>query len=184
MLDAIVFIGRFQPVHVGHMSIVREACKMAPHVIVLFGSANKPRSLKNPFNVDERREMFSKAILEEFVQEEMPVHFTFQGIDDYVNDIAAWSANVQSVIRGIVGNDAKIGLIGYNKDESSFYLQLFKSWDLILCNMTVSIDATQIREQLFKGGDMKAVRHFVSKGVYEYLKQFQESDVWNAIKNS
>ena len=38
--DYLVFIGRFQPFHLGHKSVVDEALKLAENVIMLIGSAN------------------------------------------------------------------------------------------------------------------------------------------------
>ena len=47
----LVFIGRFQPFHRGHKAVVDEALQRADEVIMLIGSANLPRSLRNPFSV-------------------------------------------------------------------------------------------------------------------------------------
>lgn len=44
----LVFIGRFQPFHSGHKAVIDEALKRADEVIMLIGSANLPRSLRNP----------------------------------------------------------------------------------------------------------------------------------------
>ena len=57
----LVFIGRFQPFHCGHKAVVDEALKRADNVIMLIGSANLPRSLRNPFSVDERATMIKNA---------------------------------------------------------------------------------------------------------------------------
>ena len=48
--DAIVFIGRFQPLHNAHVEIIRKASELADKVIVVVGSANQPRTFKNPFS--------------------------------------------------------------------------------------------------------------------------------------
>ena len=57
----LVFIGRFQPFHMGHKAVVDEALKRAENVIMLIGSANMPRSLRNPFTVEERAQMIKGA---------------------------------------------------------------------------------------------------------------------------
>ncbi len=36
--DCLVFIGRFQPPHLGHLAVIHEALKRARQVIVLVGS--------------------------------------------------------------------------------------------------------------------------------------------------
>ena len=37
--DILVFVGRFQPFHIGHKHVVDAALEQAEHVIVLVGSA-------------------------------------------------------------------------------------------------------------------------------------------------
>ncbi|HAO59273.1 MAG TPA: ADP-ribose pyrophosphatase, partial [Psychrobacter sp.] len=61
----LVFIGRFQPFHMGHKAVVDEALKRAENVIMLIGSANMPRSLRNPFTVEERSQMIKGAYSDE-----------------------------------------------------------------------------------------------------------------------
>ena len=47
--DTLVFIGRFQPVHNAHLEIIRRATTLARQVVIIVGSANQPRTYKNPF---------------------------------------------------------------------------------------------------------------------------------------
>ena len=42
--DLLVFIGRFQPFHLGHLAVIRRGLAEARHVLVLVGSAHRPRS--------------------------------------------------------------------------------------------------------------------------------------------
>jgi hypothetical protein len=37
-----VFIGRFQPFHLGHLKVLRAAIDTADHVVVIIGSASTP----------------------------------------------------------------------------------------------------------------------------------------------
>ena len=54
--DLLVFIGRFQPFHNGHNKVIEQALRDAKHVLVLIGSANIPRNIRNPFTFQERKE--------------------------------------------------------------------------------------------------------------------------------
>jgi len=49
-----VFIGRFQPFHIGHMDVVDSALAQADSLLVLVGSSYRPRSWQNPFTYNER----------------------------------------------------------------------------------------------------------------------------------
>ncbi|MDP9108408.1 MAG: adenylyltransferase/cytidyltransferase family protein, partial [Pseudomonadota bacterium] len=44
-----VLIGRFQPFHNGHASLLAAALAAAPQVVVVLGSSFHARSAKNPF---------------------------------------------------------------------------------------------------------------------------------------
>ena len=66
-LDTIVFIGRFQPFHNGHLEVIRTALSKAKKVLVLVGSSNQPRTPKNPFTFEERRNMIYRSVGDEFV---------------------------------------------------------------------------------------------------------------------
>ena len=62
--EHLVFIGRFQPAHKGHLAVMLRALTLARNLVVVIGSANKPRSLRNPFTEQERREMIGAALAE------------------------------------------------------------------------------------------------------------------------
>lgn len=49
---AAVFIGRFQPFHLGHEAIVREGLKQADEVIIVVGSSFAARNVRNPFTFE------------------------------------------------------------------------------------------------------------------------------------
>jgi cytidyltransferase-like protein len=47
-IDFGVFIGRFQPLHVGHEHVITHALERVNRLIVLVGSANMARDPRNP----------------------------------------------------------------------------------------------------------------------------------------
>jgi bifunctional NMN adenylyltransferase/nudix hydrolase len=58
--DYCVFIGRFQPIHKTHEAIINNALKYSNKVIILVGSSNSPRTIKNPFLGRERIDMIKR----------------------------------------------------------------------------------------------------------------------------
>lgn len=52
-----LFVGRFQPLHLGHIKAILEISKTYK-VIVVIGSAQESFTIKNPFTAGERVEMF------------------------------------------------------------------------------------------------------------------------------
>ena len=61
-----VFLSRMQPLHKGHLGIIELALKENEKVIILIGSKNKKGTLRNPLDVNLRREILEESLKEEF----------------------------------------------------------------------------------------------------------------------
>ncbi|WP_218690487.1 bifunctional nicotinamide-nucleotide adenylyltransferase/Nudix hydroxylase [Psychrobacter sp. BF1] len=143
----LVFIGRFQPFHSGHKAVIDEALKRADEVIMLIGSANLPRSLRNPFTVDERTAMIKGAYSE---NEAARIHCV--ALDDALYNDTRWLKYVQAGVRSVTGDlHADIGLIGHSKDSSSYYLSLFPNWASVAVPNYQNLSATPIRDSYLMG---------------------------------
>lgn len=57
-----VFIGAFQPFHIGHLEIVKTALKECDKLLVVVEDANAERSVDLPFTYAERREMILNSL--------------------------------------------------------------------------------------------------------------------------
>lgn len=57
-------ISRLQGLHEGHMTLIKEAYLACDHLTILIGSANKARSIKNPWTVLERSIMLVDALVD------------------------------------------------------------------------------------------------------------------------
>lgn len=172
--DVLVFIGRFQPFHNGHAKVIAEALRRADRVIVLKGSANAPRSWRNPWTFSECASMMN-------VWFNNPA-LTVLPLDDTTYNNGLWLENVQGLIAGQTSPNDKIGLIGHSKDHSSFYLNLFPQWG----NIEVAgfddkrlLDATWVRNMYFEEGNSEVAEHvlpaLVPENVHYFLKEFYGS---------
>ncbi|CBL46990.1 Cytidyltransferase-related [gamma proteobacterium HdN1] len=146
--DFLVFIGRFQPFHEGHLSVVREGLRKADKLIVLFGSAFQPPSLRNPWSVEEREQMLRACLNED----ENRRVITAPLMDAPYND-DAWVRNVQATVQGLAvahfqqpHRKPVIGLIGHEKDHTSYYLNLFPQWSATHAPNLQDISSTPLRE--------------------------------------
>jgi len=63
--ERVVFPGRFQPPHVGHVFAIKWVLERADELIVVVGSAEKSHTLANPFTAGERILMLRRALAEE-----------------------------------------------------------------------------------------------------------------------
>ncbi|HDD42843.1 MAG: nicotinamide-nucleotide adenylyltransferase [Thaumarchaeota archaeon] len=60
-----LFVGRFQPPHLGHIHAIRSALEDCDELIIVIGSAQYSHTLENPFTAGERIEMIREALAEE-----------------------------------------------------------------------------------------------------------------------
>ena len=66
--DKALVIGRFQPLHKGHIYLIKRALRIANKVIVGIGSANI-HDIDNPFSVETRLNWIRQAIEKEKIAE-------------------------------------------------------------------------------------------------------------------
>jgi len=57
-----IFIGRFQPLHKGHMSAIKHILSKDGQVTILIGSSDQGGTKDNPFSLNERRDMLEKSL--------------------------------------------------------------------------------------------------------------------------
>jgi nicotinamide-nucleotide adenylyltransferase len=60
-----LFIGRFQPFHLGHLSDIKQALKDVDELIIVIGSSQYSGTEKNPFSCEERKRMINKVLKKE-----------------------------------------------------------------------------------------------------------------------
>lgn len=141
-----VFIGRFQPVHEGHMSALAQAASRCSHLIILIGSANSCRSTKNPWTYQERFMMVSTALHKRGVN-----NFKIFPINDYKYNDAQWISDVRETVEYAkqFTEYGHVTLFGYWK-EGNEYLKWFPDWKFQGLEATIHLNATQVREKMFK----------------------------------
>lgn len=87
-----LMIGRFQPLHKGHVSAIREALACCDDLVVVIGSAELSHTADNPFTAGERYQMLLSSLADD---ERSRVHII--PIRD-VNRYAAWVSHVESYV--------------------------------------------------------------------------------------
>lgn len=166
----IFFIGRYQPLHNGHVSVIKKAQELSDKVHIFIGSANASRSIRNPFTYQERASIFRQQFGKEIDQ--------IRPISDYPYNDTKWITEVLTNIANIVGNtpNDKIAIIGHNKDNTTYYLSLFPQFQYIEVEQESSLNATQIRDLYFGVEDI-LTDYFckIPKATQDFLLQFLES---------
>lgn len=192
--DAIVFIGRFQPFHNAHLDIVKRAYELADTLIMIMGSQYNPVTFKNPFqpynlqDSGEYLEAISYAVkqIQKEPEDDSVKELVIRGQEDIYGD-HIWCQSVQKQVKEIVNSSytlKNIGIIGCDKDETSYYLKMFPQWDLIEVPYEQNLSATQIRELYFvEEPNMNFVKSVVPEEIFNYLNNMKSSEWHNHIVN-
>jgi bifunctional NMN adenylyltransferase/nudix hydrolase len=143
--DFLIFIGRFQPLHRGHLAVIETGLQNAAQLIILCGSAQRPRGARNPWTAAERETMIRGAVP---AAANARIHVV--PLTDIQYKETAWLRQVQAAVNDVVNTHsrnpdapAKIGFIGDN------YPTHFPQWDTFEIANLQGINATQIREAVF-----------------------------------
>lgn len=185
--DLLVFVGRFQPFHNEHKRIIDIALEKSRNVLVLVGSAGKARTIRNPFTFGERRQMISAAI-------DAGDRLIIKPLYDKTYNDAAWIKQVQTIVldtaldvvnnysnfRASGYNDAKVGLIGASKDNTSYYLKMFPQYKSVNVEIENDLHATSIREDYLTTG---AISNAVPNSVAEFLNEFKNTDTHYQLRS-
>jgi len=185
-----VFIGRFQPLHVGHEHVIARTLDQVERLIVLVGSANVARDPRNPFTYAEREAMLRAAFRHEVAQGRLII----APLDDHLYSDTAWVTQVQRKVRGLVlehGNghgfqnhglsDFRVALAGYGKDASSYYLKLFPEWEsLQIDSQYGTFSSSDVRERFFQRIP-EVPASILPSGVTDFLRTFMLSDTFKGL---
>ena len=140
-------IGRFQPVHKGHIKAVEEILSRVDYIIIGVGSSQKSHFFNNPFTAGERILMFKEALDSLGVS---PSKYMLIPIPD-INDNRLW---VQHVVTLIPPVD-----IIFTNDPLSHYL--FKSAGYRTESVTLvnreEYSGTEVRRRIRSGEDWKSL---------------------------
>lgn len=191
--DFLVFVGRFQPFHLGHKNIIDIALIKADEVIIVVGSSNSARCYHNPFTFDERKGMIEASFPE---NERKRLHII---PSDDVYNTQLWIKNTQQIVTNVIlaciNSDtpaiylhgtasAKIGLIGHSKDSTSYYLKLFPEWGHIDVPQKYIYNATDIRKEYFVT-DTYFIKYrnpdYVPSSTQTFLESFMKTEDFLAI---
>jgi bifunctional NMN adenylyltransferase/nudix hydrolase len=142
---AAVYVGRFNPFHLGHAYVLEQALKTHKLVIVLVGSAHQARTPKNPFTFAERKDMI------ESWQRSAGIGFEFSRVNGMtgegrnnlvilpLRDMASnnmWIKSVQNTVKSAMTQFCSeretiltdVYVTGSDRDDSTWYLNAFPQW--------------------------------------------------------
>lgn len=137
-MDAL-YIGRFQPFHLGHMHAIQHALLQADRVWIGIGSSNRPIEGRNPFSAGERREMIESSLDAQTLAK--AGIYEIPDLDDHEK----WAQSVRAIVPRfdlVFTNDVLTGHI-YSRQGIAVFPIPFKNRDLL--------SGTRIRQKIAGG---------------------------------
>ena len=86
-----ILIGRMQPIHYGHIQVIKKILDEVDEIIIGIGSAQLSHELKDPFTAGERIVMITQALVEHDID---PSRYYIIPMED-INFNAIWVAHVK-----------------------------------------------------------------------------------------
>jgi len=173
-----VFLARMQPVHNAHLHLVKQACIDNDEVIVILGSSNKKYVPRNPFPIELRETMLSRAIYDNFNFNhinKIKIHtipdFTHE--KDYEND-KEWGLYLYYNIISKTKNNI---FTLYYSDEPSIMLNWFE--DKIKEKINFRFFE---RNELFEGLSATKIREAIINNDRTYIEKFCPKSVVNNLE--
>jgi nicotinamide-nucleotide adenylyltransferase len=115
-----LFVGRFQPFHLGHLFSIKHISENYD-LIILIGSKQYYNTKKNPFSIAEREEMVKEVL------ESEGINYKLFSLDD-INDFDKWA--------------------GYVKDNLPHFDIVFSSNDVV--RKLFSDDGVDVKDSFFE----------------------------------
>jgi bifunctional NMN adenylyltransferase/nudix hydrolase len=171
-----IFIGRFQPFHMGHYAIVKSALEQTDFLVMVLGSHKKSINTRDPLTTHQRIDIIKRSLSQEQLE-----RIRFVKVEDYEYNLDKWIASVNTAIANANlpwhSGPTSYYLAGMMKDHSSFYLNLFPNYKSIICetdeNNTLS--STFIRKMWYEG-EQGLYDAFVSTEAYNLFDVYIEQN--------
>lgn len=176
MYDLVVYILRGQPFTIAHRHAITQASKQAKKTLVILGSINSPRTIKNPFTFNERYEMVKDSLDIQYLQ--------ISGVVDYTYDSARWINAVTKIVSATCPK-GRVALAGHKKDNSSSYLDHFPQYFSISVpkyqHYGDRVDATSVRNLYFED-KLGYLENYVPENVFDFLIKFRQSKEYKYLQ--
>lgn len=145
-----LYIGRFQPIHIGHESIIRKMLKECNIVIVAIGSAQEHGTLRNPFNFYERKDLITNVFYREIISGRLII-IPLKDRENPSND-ASWGDYVFDIVKSLTTKTPDVIYEGEEDERSTWYDNL--NVEIVRVPRTdIPVSATKLREALADSGD-------------------------------
>lgn len=145
-----IFIGRFNPPHLGHLHIIEDSLANNDKLIIVIGSHKSTFSPQKLLSTEQVQYIILSSVSK-------PDNIIFVSVRDNLYSDSEWISDVQRQVLYVsskINKSATLNLYGYDKDQSSQYLKWFPNYNVISSlPFTINdkiIHATDIRNLVYR----------------------------------
>lgn len=155
-----LFVGRFQPLHIGHLRAIRWILDRVDELVIAIGSAQYSHTLQNPFTAGERLEMIRASLIDDGIDLSRIITVTIPDI--HVHSL--W-------VRLVVSLSPRFHVVYSNEpltrrlfEEEGFTVEGIPFFDREIYS------ATEVRRRILEDGDWRSL---VPKAVAKLIDEFK-----------
>ena len=163
-----LYIGRFQPFHNGHASVVDEALIHCQKLVIAVGSSQESRTKKNPFTFEERKKFILRGLF--FHQADNVIIVPVPDREEYSDD-SNWGQYVLDCVEKECGLRPTINFEGEEECRSTW----FDGIDIervVIDRKIIPFSATAVREALLKDNGLDFF-HMMAQAQWLYYEQMR-----------
>ncbi len=179
-----VVCGRFGHEHLGHMILFDSSMALCKKTLILVGSAQESKTLRNPFTIDTRILVIKNTYPDEFGKS-----LSVKGIDDLTNEYditSKWGSYVKKHIEQYENRFADLMVYGNDEERNRWFdpNDLINTAELIVPRKVNPISATNLRGYLTINDkdNWKKVTSSKIHDMYDYLRdELLSCDIYKKI---
>jgi nicotinamide-nucleotide adenylyltransferase len=149
-----LFVGRFQPFHLGHLQDIKNALEEVGELYIAIGSSNEENTKENPFSSEERTDMIRLALKGNRIDK-----YTIYTIPDFGND-EKWVGYIKTAL-------PKFDVVFTGNEWTERCFKKF-GYNIKKVKIVEDVSSTIIRDKIIKNEDWQSM---VPKEVVEYISE-------------
>ena len=158
-----LFIGRFQPFHLGHLSVIKKALEVEDRLVIVIGSAEENHEPANPFTAGERFQMIETALSAEGISADKYVIIPIRNVENFM----LWTTHVDQYIPPIYK-------VYTGSDIVKNLYQRHGKYEIEDVEFVSNVSGTVIRDKMLRNDD--EWKQLVHKDVADLIEQ------WGGVK--
>lgn len=174
-----LYVGRFQPIHIGHEAVIRKMFEECDQVIIAIGSSQESGTKKNPFTFEQRADLIMNVFYCECLHCRMsivPLRDRYRPAND-----ASWGDYVFETVWNITHIVPDVVYEGEEEERSTWYDN--QNVDVIRVSRSeVPVSATEFREELARLAVGSRVYDMLPMAIRYRIGEMREV-IQNASKN-